>query len=127
MLQRGFSNRPTGAVALLLLGAAYLLNLARTHDHRNFLFKTMFGSPVKNTLVAVQKAGVTIDYMLLSWGKMLECESESLGGMKKEKLIVARTGIVKEPAYDSSSLMVWPGASVRATPRPPKCQKRNGL
>ncbi len=102
MLQRGLSNRPTGAVALLLLGAGYLLSLARTHDHPGFIAKTLFGAPVKDAMVLVQKAGAVVDRILVNWGDLLESESRHWGCVKKERLLVQRTPVVIAPVFDSS-------------------------
>ena len=106
MLQRGLSSRPTGAVALLLLGAGYLLQLIGTDDHQNLIRKSLFGAQFNDALVLVQKTGATIDQVLWSWGELLESESRSLGCTKKERAIVQRRQKA-QPAVRVSSKQIF--------------------
>lgn len=98
MLQRGLSNRPTGAVALLLLGAGYLLNLAQAHDQRGFLAQTLLGAPVKETLVLVEKTGAAIDHVFLTWGEMLKGHSNALGCLEKKRMLLVRRSSLPQKA-----------------------------
>ncbi|MGH7493358.1 MAG: hypothetical protein ACREOO_13335 [bacterium] len=122
MLQRGLSNRPTGAVALMLLGAAYLLNTASTRDHQNLGRTSLFGAQVKQALVAVQRTGAMVDRMILSWGEMLESESINLGCLKKDQVIAQRTRIVKTCACPICNFIFHSEIKKLS---PSSCPKRN--
>jgi hypothetical protein len=124
MLRRGLSNRPTGAAALLLIGAAFLLNTASTRDHQNFVLTTLFGMHVKDALVVVQRTGVAVDRMIVSWGEMLENNSTHLGCLKKNKLIAQRAHMLKIPLGEFYNFIFRP-----ETKRSPRlvCPKRNDI
>ena len=124
MLQRGLSNRPTGAVALMLLGTAYLLNIASTRDHQNLTPTSLFGAQGKNALVAVQRTGAMVDRMILSWGEMLESESLNVGCMKKDQLIAQHTHMLKKRACPICNFIFH---SEIKTPLPSPCPKRNSI
>jgi len=96
MLQRGLSNRPTGAVALLLFCATYILNAARTDDHFEFFERTLLGRQLPEAFNLVQRAGKTVDHMIVCWGRMLESGSDCLGYARQERVLVLRTRLVRK-------------------------------
>ena len=118
MLQRGLSNRPTGVVAMLLLGAGYVLNFIRTPDHQDFLLRSLFGAPAKDAMVFIQRTGARVDHVLISWGEMLETESERLGCSKRRCLTAQRSCATRGPAFDASNFVYLPEAKAGASPCP---------